>query len=975
MIYLSTLRGWIYTFCTGALLTAVVTLDAQPTLRITPEALSATLGEEIAVDLVMDGFDELLVFQIPIAWDTDVLEFISVSNINTALFTDYSADNFGTPENGLAAGQLFTSWENNSFDDVTVPDGTVVFTLNLRVRGEGVGTIAVDTEFEEDLFLMNGFEETVNAISVSSTVTISGESASCRERDSLGLVELYEATNGPGWTNSWDLNAPMETWYGVTLSGEGCVVEVDLEENNLNGALPDLILPNLETLNLDGCQLNGPVPDFSNLPNLTNLDLGSNDLSGPIPNFSNLPNLTNLDLGGNELSGSIPNFSNLPNLTNLDLGSNDLSGSIPNFSNLPQLTSLDFAINQLNGSIPDFSNLPQLTKLRLNFNQLSGSVPDFGNLSDLESLILYDNELSGPVPDFSNLSNLESLSLSDNELSGPVPDFSDLPNLEFLRMSNNQLSGPVPDFSNLSNLTLLGISDNNLTGTLPDFSNLLNLRTIYLGNNQLTGIIPDFSMLPNLVGLSLEGNLLSGPCPDFSDNLPKLDFLAVQRNQYTFAHLIPSLTANIDLIAASANLLSDTLRYAPQAPIYPDTLFTRPAGQAFNIDLGIDADITTNIYTWYKDGVPFRTVTGNNQLLFDPLNTADAGVYTVEVTNPGAPELTLESGAITIKVSPVIRLIAGEASGNPGDEVRLPILAENADGLAALQGKISFRQPGVVELLGVEPARIQPVLNTADGQFNFFDGSGLGLSLEPLDTLFYLRLRLTGARGSTSDVFFEDGENFELIAYLFDDDIVETDIETVEGLVTVLEAVAISGRIALYNDRPVAGVTVTAAIEQTNGQRVEQQEVTDANGNYRFQEVPLGSRVQLEPAKSGDMATSVNSSGLLYALQAFLDGNSVPMLTSPLQLAAADVDCDGQLTTGDLVLIQEVMTGLRSDLPVCPVWTFTPESRIPEFRLAASYFSDFPIPQRQVIDNLSGEATINFAGIKTGDVMGEAQTP
>ncbi len=1012
MVSLSTLKGWIYGFCTGALLTAAATLGAQPTLRITPEAVSAAPGEEIAIDLVLDDFEDVLYFQIPIAWDAGILEFVSVTNINTAVFPGYNADNFGTPENGLAPGQLSTMWVEN---DVIVPDGTIVFTLNLQVVGEGVTTLAVDSGFGIDFFLLDGREEPIPVTSVPSTVMVSGEAAPCRERDSLALVELYNSTNGPGWTNTWDLNTPMETWFGVTLNENGCVSCLDMhvepdcfttpyeEGNNLSGTLPAEIgnLSQLRSLSLSNNNLEGEIPsEMGNLEQIEIIYLFKNNLSGPIPaslfqieslvelelnynnltgsipaDFQSLVNLKQLLLDKNQLSGPVPDFSGLSNLEILDLSENDFSGSVPDFQSLPQLDFLDIAANKLTGMIPDFTGLPQLRGLYLDHNELTGAIPNFQNIPNLDTFRIDVNQLSGPVPDFTNIPNLKRLDADSNRINGPLPDFSNLSNLVFLDFFNNELTGSIPDFSNLLALEELYLDNNDLSGPIPDFSDLPNLRVLDLGgNNGLTGVIPDFTNLPQLERLDLTVTKLKADIPLLS-NCPLLNDLEVERNRLTFENILPNFGVLNDRITQNAVDTNDVFLYSPQDPIYPDTLFTRPAGEAFSIDLGIDAGVSTNIYTWYKDGAPYRTVTGNNQLTFDPLSAADAGVYTVEVTNPGAPELTLESGAITIELSPAIRLIAGEASGNPGDEVLLPILAENAGGLAALQGKISFRQPGIAEVLGVEPARLQPVLNIADGQFNFFDGSGLGLTLEPLDTLFYLRLRLIGARGSTSEVFFEDGENFELSAYLFDGDIVEADIETVEGLVTVLEAVSISGRIALYNDRPVAGVTVTAAIEQPNGQRVEQQEVTDANGNYRFAEVPLGSRVRLEPARTGDNAAPINSSGLLYALQALLDGTPAPTLTSPLQLAAADVNCNGNLTTNDLRIIQEVMTGLRPALPDCPVWTFTPESRLPDFRLEAGYFPGFPIPGRRIISNLSGEATINFAGIKTGDVMGEAQTP
>lgn len=102
---------------------------------------------------------------------------------------------------------------------------------------------------------------------------------SCRYRDSLSLVTLFNATNGPSWTTPWDLGHPMSTWYGVTLNGEGCLSSLDLGTNNLQGTLPSEIgnLLDLTLLNLSFNQLSGNIPnEIGNLSNLLLLILSNN---------------------------------------------------------------------------------------------------------------------------------------------------------------------------------------------------------------------------------------------------------------------------------------------------------------------------------------------------------------------------------------------------------------------------------------------------------------------------------------------------------------------------------------------------------------------------------------------------------------------------------------------------------------------------------------------------------------------------
>jgi len=80
--------------------------------------------------------------------------------------------------------------------------------------------------------------------------------------DSLALVDLYNSTNGPNWTTTWDLTQPMDTWAGVNLDDTRRVFYLALSNNNLVGSLP----PELGTLNnllaIDVCfnQLSGTIP-------------------------------------------------------------------------------------------------------------------------------------------------------------------------------------------------------------------------------------------------------------------------------------------------------------------------------------------------------------------------------------------------------------------------------------------------------------------------------------------------------------------------------------------------------------------------------------------------------------------------------------------------------------------------------------------------------------------------------------------
>ena len=136
-------------------------------------------------------------------------------------------------------------------------------------------------------------------------------------QDSLGLVDLYNSTEGLNWVDhtNWLTKNPVSTWYGITVTN-GRVIQINLYSNNLTGSIPS---------------------SLSNLVNLTIFGLGDNHLTGSIPSsLGNLKPLYDLELDNNQLRGSIPSsLGNLSHLYILVLKHNQLSGNIPlSFGNL-----------------------------------------------------------------------------------------------------------------------------------------------------------------------------------------------------------------------------------------------------------------------------------------------------------------------------------------------------------------------------------------------------------------------------------------------------------------------------------------------------------------------------------------------------------------------------------------------------------------------------------------------------------------
>lgn len=263
--------------------------------------------------------------------------------------------------------------------------------------------------------------------------------ATCdRERDSLALVNLYVSTNGPIWTNKWDLDAPMASWYGVQFNTEGCVRSIRLNNNQLQGNLP---------------------PEIGNLEQLEELWLQVNFLIGPFPDtITNCRMLKDLRLFNNSLSGTLPeDLGNLDSLRFLNCARNVIRGPLPaSIGNCDSLNYLSFGNNRLTGTIPaSIGNLTELTLLDLSQNRFEGPIPEgISNMTDLLELYLFQNDLSGEIPQgFSGLTRCDRMWLYANNLTGAVPDLNNLP-LISLRLEFNQLE----DLPDLTGINTFGIA-------------------------------------------------------------------------------------------------------------------------------------------------------------------------------------------------------------------------------------------------------------------------------------------------------------------------------------------------------------------------------------------------------------------------------------------------------------------------------------------------------------------------------------
>jgi len=191
-----------------------------------------------------------------------------------------------------------------------------------------------------------------------------------------------------------------------------------------------------------------------------------------------------------------------------------------------------------------------------------------------------------------------------------------------LFLYNNQLTGEIPpEIGNMESLNFLWLHNNQLTGEIPpEMGNLEKLGELYIYSNNLTDL-PDLSALTSL------------------------KYLIIQNNQFTFEDIEP----NIDIISDEFTHAAPNphFKYAPQDSVGEVQNNTVPSGSNLTVSVSVDGE--NNKYQWKKDGsiIPGAT---NPSYKINSVGFNDVGIYTCEITNTVATELTLYSRPIFVYI-------------------------------------------------------------------------------------------------------------------------------------------------------------------------------------------------------------------------------------------------------------------------------------------------------------------------------------
>ncbi|MHA7058866.1 T9SS type A sorting domain-containing protein [Aquimarina sp. M1] len=569
-------------------------------------------------------------------------------------------------------GQPNISVQAEAFSNITIVEGTAT-TLTSPVSGttyqwtlDGVNisgaTDATLTLSNFDTTQVGDYNVIVDSVPLLNSVTLGifSNSISDYDRDRQALIDFYNSTNGPSWTDNTNwLTGPLETWNGVKV--ENCrVTELRLSGNNITGAIPASFqnLTELKRLSIRNNNISG-VLNITVMSSLLDLYASNNGLSDIRFGSNNL--LQRVHIQDNPFTpGKTIDISSMRQLTDFRAARLNLSGLTAS-GDYNSLLYFIIADNQISGTL-DISSMPNLILCYAYDNQFTDF--NLGIGSQLERFYFYNNPVtSGKTMDISGMRNLldfrvQELGLSgltisgdydkmlyfiirDNQIEGTL-DISRMPNLRLMYAHNNQYTdftfGSHPELSRLylyNNPIILG-----KTMDISSMRKLLDFRVQGLGLNQLTmsgtydemlyfiikdnqisGAL-DISMMPKIVLCNAENNFFDSLLlPSNVTGLGRtLSHLFVRYNNLHFDDFLPY----------SGILGAFNFKYNPQRNVIPQVV-----GSTISVNVGGGID-----YIWSPSGTTGSSYTVTN-----------SGTYSCEVSNAAITNLVIKSDPVFVSAT------------------------------------------------------------------------------------------------------------------------------------------------------------------------------------------------------------------------------------------------------------------------------------------------------------------------------------
>ncbi len=410
----------------------------------------------------------------------------------------------------------------------------------------------------------------------------------------------------------------------------------------------------------------------------------------------------------------------------------------------------------------------------------------------------------------------------------------------------------------------------------------------------------------------------------------------------------------------------------PVAEVDPaDKQLIQPGDSVFFAPLpptGSDCPIS---WKWkFPGGTPSESAfTTPGWVRYDKAGTYDV---TLLVSNPGGVDSVLKKGHVVVGSQPPpppaadFELLVGSAHGPAGSEALVPIIKKSGcDDLMALLGTASVASPGVAQIVDWKAGKL-PALDLYNGTFLF--STATPTHAVNGDTLFFLKIKLTGAPGDSSLVSI--GNVVATCA-----DLLDHDGTAMSGLVKIDHFVKLNVVVKTASTgEPLANALVRLDCYGPNGDPLPTLLVkTDAGGKALFDNLPIGSGVVASASKDTLPGNGVSPADLVRIKQ-WLVGNTTNV-SAWWQVVAANTDCSLKTDPNDAFQEKALILGSIKAFPGCPSWRlFSAGQNFP----APSPYTGFnlfspPLLESFTLTNLTADHDLEFVAVKTGDLDGNAK--
>lgn len=326
------------------------------------------------------------------------------------------------------------------------------------------------------------------------------------------------------------------------------------------------------------------------------------------------------------------------------------------------------------------------------------------------------------------------------------------------------------------------------------------------------------------------------------------------------------------------------------------------------------------------------------------------------VSDAAANQISATSSSGRVTLDP-LTLSLPSLTTNTGATLDIPVTVANFQEVVGFQFGINFpaAQADFLSIDNIHPSLTgfgtSSYFSPSDGKVNILwdEASLTPISLSDDEVLFMIKLEI--------EAIAPDVVNLSLTDLSFYDDQVESIAATaVDGELTVLDLILVSGIVYREDGTPI-GLTEVTLI----GSHGDESVTTTADGSFLFSDLAIDD-YELLATKEINPVNGVDVADILLIRRHLL---GIVPLGSPYQLIAADADFSDQLDVADILAIRSLVLGSQTTL--ANSWRFIDDSYVfndPSNPFNEAFASSIFIDQTTTTDQFDQ----NFIGVKVGDV-------